>query len=304
MNIDVIEIVKESFRYLRNNHQFLVLGFLMSIAGGGWQIQKVSFGLWMRNPIPPGMTGYSPLYRFAHKVVGSASGNLALKLILITVGILVGLIAFFIGVYASACLIIGVSRISDGEILKFRETCVVERNTFLRYLFLSILYVAALIIVVLPLILLIFVFGRGRYTLIPCLSTLILGTFVVLAFVFLGIVFEISGRFLLLQDMGIFGSISRAIYFLRDYFIDCLLLWGYEFLIEISGIISVVLALVFLGIPLTWLSQITKAHHNPILISLDIIAFLAVWFAVSTLNGGFLVVASSAWTCAFKYLTS
>lgn len=295
MQTDGFYILKRAWGYVRHNRFLWPLAFFIAFAGGGSQ----GYSLWFQSPIPRGLTGYSPMHRVGESISQYAHEHWILTVLLFIAAILVGLAVLAVGVLAQASAIGGVAELDSGNDCDLRRALGWGRDHFFRYLGLVLMYVVLVAALSLPSILYWGSLGKGRSSLWPCAGGLILGLGFVVVSVLAGITLELAGRFVILEEEGIFESLRSAVALFRVYWKDVLVAWVYVLGITIIGIMAMAILLGIIATPLSWIFTTAYRHHNPLLVSLSMVVFVLAWAVISALAGVFSIMSSAVWTLTF-----
>lgn len=291
------ENLKRAWLYIRTHRLLWPLAFIIALSGGG----ATGFSLWVQSPIPRSMTGLSPLQRIGTDISDYAHHNPAFLALFIIIGALVGLVFLAAGAFAQAAAIGSVSEIERGVPMRFRDALEWGRRHFFRFFALLVGYLLVLALVAGPSYLFWWSIGR-KGTVMPCLGGLILGIGLAVVVVVVSVVFEISGRYLVLQNKGIVQSVQLALLLIKDYWRDVFTTWLYVLAVSIAGTISMAIVIAILSSPLAPLFNAADRHHNPLLIALSILAFLVAWGIAAAAAGVFSIMGSAIWTLTFTEL--
>jgi hypothetical protein len=296
LELDNLEIVKRAWRHVRRNRFLWPLAFLIALAGGGSQ----GFSLWVQSPILRGLTGYSPIHRIGERISDFASSHAAFWVVFISVGVIVGLGVLVFSAFAQVSAIGAVAEVDLGQKGDLRTSLRWGRHSFVRYFALIAGYLLVLAVVSFPAYVFTWAFKGGLV--FPCLGWLILTVGFVVVSVLASIMLELSGRFLVLEDLGIYDSVVRAGVLLKEHWKDGVVTWLYVMVITLAGTISMAILMAILGTPLVWIFTLADRHHNAFLIALSILAFLLAWAIAAALVGVFAITASAVWTITFLEL--
>ncbi|MDD5748849.1 MAG: hypothetical protein PHP64_07390 [Actinomycetota bacterium] len=302
MRIEGTELLKRAWEIFRRNHFLWVIGFLMALGGGSAPDISLNFNLWIKSPIPRGLTGYAPIFEFADKIGEAARENPALHSTLIFFGFLVALLFLILRIYSQACAIRAVSEIEEGSTPNFSGSLKLGKNTFFKYLILFLMFAAATGAASIPFMIFLRVFGGKKWSILPFAFSVILGLILAVCVVVFGMVFELAARMLVINEEEITGSVRGAISLLRDFWRECLFVWILTLFISIAGAIVIAIILGIIGIPISSLSDVVKEHQNFLLISLSIPVLVAAWSFISFFSGLFSVYSSALWTILSREL--
>lgn len=298
---DHSEVMSESFETLKRawlhvrQHRYLwVVAFVIALAGGGAQ----GFSLWVQSPLPRGLTGLSPIHRIGTQITDFAHGNVAFWALFIIIGIFVGLVVLAAGAFAQASAIGAVSDIEYGRPSGLRGAFAWGKRYFPKFFLLVLGYLLVLMLFAIPSYLFWWALGKKGF-IFPCLGALTLGLAFALVAILAGIMFELSGRYLVLGDHGIFESVQMAGILFKQFWREVVLTWLYVLVITIMGTVTMAIVVAILSTPLSWIFTYADKHHNAFLIALSIIAFMVAWVVASAFAGIFSITASTMWTLTF-----
>jgi hypothetical protein len=296
LTLDSLEIVKRAWRHVRRNRFLWPLAFLIALAGGGAQ----GFSLWVQSPILRGLTGYSPIHRIGQRITDFAAGHAAFWVVFVTAGVIVGLGVLVFSAFAQVSAIGAIAEVDLGAEGDLRSSLRWGRHAFVRYFALIVCYLLVLAVVSFPVYVLSWVFRKGF--LFPCLGWLALGLGFLAVSVLASIMLEFSGRYLVLEDLGIYDSVIRAWVLVKGRWRDGIVTWLYVMVIMLASTIAMAVLLAILGTPLVWIFNLADRHHSAPLIALSILAFFLAWALAAALVGVFAITASAVWTVTFLEL--
>jgi hypothetical protein len=171
------------------------------------------------------------------------------------------------------------------------------RHSFVRYFGLLLAFIVVLAVISSPFYLLAWLAGGG--TIFPCLAWMMLAVVYLVALVLAAIMLELSARYLVLEDRGIFESIQMAGILLWRHWRESVVTWLYVMLIMLVGTLVMVVVLALLGTPLAWLFSAATEHHNAFTIALSMLAFMLAWGVAAAVAGIFAITGSAVWTMTF-----
>jgi hypothetical protein len=273
-----------------------LLGFFMALAGGSAQ----GFSLWVQSPVLSGLTGYSPVHRVGERIADSAGSNSLTWVIFVAVGVIVGLGMVAFGAFAQASAVGAVAEVDYGREGDLVTSLRWGRHNFKRYFVLVVSYLVLMAIVSIPMYVFTGIFKEG--VVFPCLGWLVLAAGFLVISVMALIMLELSVRYAVLEDLGIWESVIRAWVLLRQYWRDAIVTWLYVMVITLAGTIATAVLLAFLSTPLVWVFNLAERHHNVFITAFSILVFLAAWAIVAALLGFFVITSSAVWTLTFLEL--
>ena len=296
MTLDSLEIVKRAWRHVRRNRFLWPLAFFIALAGGGAQ----GFSLWVQSPILKGLTGYSPIHRIGERITDFAGSHAVFWVVFITIGVIVGLGVLVFSAFAQVSAIGAVAEVELGREGDLRSSLRWGRHSFVRYFALIVCYLLVLAVVSFPVYVFTWAFRGGLV--FPCLGWLVLGLGFLVVSVLASIMLELSGRYLVLEDLGIYDSVIRAWVLIKEHWRDGIVTWLYVMVITLAGTIAMAVLLAILGTPLVWIFTMADRHHNALLIALSVLAFFLAWAIAAALAGLFAITGSAVWTITFLEL--
>jgi hypothetical protein len=291
-----LETLKRAWLFVRSNRYLWPLGFFMALAGGSAQ----GFSLWVQSPISRGLTGYSPIHRVGERIADSAGSNPYTWIVFIAAGVIVGLGVVAFGAFAQASAVGAVAEIDYGREGDLVTSLRWGRYNFTRYFMLTVGYLIVMAIISLPLYAFEWIFKEG--IVLPCMVWLVLAAGFLVASVLASVMLELSVRYVVLEDLGIYESVIRAWVLFRQYWRDAVVTWLYVMVIALAGTITTAILLAFLGTPLVWVFNLAQRHHNIFITAFSILVYLAAWAILAVLLGFFVITASAVWTLMFLEL--
>ena len=298
LQTDGFEIVKRALHHVRNNRMLWPLAFFIALAGGGAQ----GFSLWVQSPIASGLTGYSPIHRIGQRITSFAHGHVLFWIVFVVLGIVVGLAVLAFGAFAQASAIGAVAGLECGREENLRDAFRFGRQRFPRYFIMVVAYLLILAVVALPADILTWATRGKGHLVLPCLGGIVLGFGFLAVSVFVAMMLELAGRYLVLEGAEIVESVRLAWDLFREYWRDVLLTWLYVMLILLAGTIVMAIVMTILATPLVWIFNAANTHHNAFLIAASILAFLLAWAVAAAAAGIFAITGSAVWTIAFLEL--
>jgi hypothetical protein len=268
----------------------------MALAGGSAQ----GFSLWVQSPIFQGLTGYSPIHRIGERIADSAGSNSLFWALFISVGVIVGLWVTAFGAFAQASAVGAVAEIDYGREGNLSTSLRWGRYSFARYFMLIVVYLIVMTIVSFPLYAFTWIFKEG--IVFPCMGWLVLAAGFLVVSALASIMLELSVRYVVLEDLGIFESVLSAWVLLKQYRKDAIVTWLYVMVITLAGTIATAILLALLSTPLVWVFTLAERHHNMFLTAFSILVYLVVWAIVAALLGVFVIMSSAVWTLTFLEL--
>lgn len=299
MGADGFEVLKRAWYYVRKNRFLWPFAFVIAVAGGGSQ----GFSLWIQSPIPRGLTGYSPIHEIGARLTDFARSNWGFWTLFIIIGTVVGLAVLALSALAQASAIGGVGELDSGRGCGFQEAFRIGREGFFRYFALLLLYVVVVALLSLPSILFWWVVGTGGF-LLPCLGGLALGLAFLLLTALASVLFEIAGRYIVLEGRGLRDSVIDAVVLLKSEFKELVVVWLYVLVVVLAGTIAMAVLIAILATPLSWIFNAARGNNNWLLVALSMVAFGLAWAAAAALAGVFSITASATWTVAFREIGS
>ena len=281
---------------MRSNRYLWPLAFFMALAGGSTQ----GFSLWVQSPVFRGLTGYSPIHRIGERITDSAGSNSLFWVLFISVGVIVGLGVTAFGAFAQASAVGAVAEIDYGREGDLSTSLRWGRYSFARYFMLIVVYLIVMAIVSFPLYAFTWIFKEG--IVFPCMGWLVLAAGFLVVSVLASIMLELSVRYVVLEDLGIFESVLSAWVLLKQYRKDAIVTWLYVMVITLAGTIATAILLALLSTPLVWVFTLAERHHNMFLTAFSILVYLVAWAIVAALLGVFVIMGSAVWTLTFLEL--
>jgi hypothetical protein len=268
----------------------------MALAGGSAQ----GFSLWVQSPISRGLTGYSPVHRVGERIADAAGSNPLAWILFIAAGVIVGLGVVAFGAFAQASAVGAVAEIDYGREGDLATSLRWGRYNFNRYFMLTLAYLIMMAIISFPLYAFTWIFKEG--IVFPCMGWLVLAACFLVASVLASVLLELSVRYVVLEDLGIYESVIRAWVLFRQYWRDAVITWLYVMLIALAGTIATAILLAFISTPLVWVFNLAQRHHNVFITAFSILVFLAAWAVAAALLGFFIITGSAVWTLMFLEL--
>lgn len=294
MQNDGFENLKRAWLYVRQNKYLWLIAFVIAFAGGGSQ----GFSLWVQSPIPRGLTGLSPVHRIGTRITDFAHGNAAFWALFLIIGFFVGVVVVAAGAFAQASAIGAVSDIEYGHPSGLGGAWEWGKSHFPRFFVLVLGYLLVIAVIAAPSYLFWWTIGK-KGTILPCLGALIFGVGLVVAMLFLSILFELAARYLVIEDRGIFESVHMAYLCFKDFWREVVLTWLYVLAVSILGAIVMVAVIAVLSIPLSSIFTMADRHHNAFTIALAMLSFIVVWGVAAAASGIFIMTGSTLWTLTF-----
>lgn len=291
---EALETLKRSWLHVRTHRYLWVIAFIIALAGGGAQ----GFSLWVQSPLPRGLTGMSPVNRVTTSITNFAHGNVAFWALFIIIGVFVGLVVLAAGAFAQASAIGAVSDIDHRRPSGLRGAFAWGKRYFPKFFLLVIAYLVVLGIFAVPSYLFWWTIGKKGF-IMPCLGALTLGLAFAVVAVLAGVMFELSARYLVLEDRGVVESVQMAGILFKDFWREIVLTWLYVLVITIMGTITMAIVVAVLSTPVSWIFSTADKHHNAFLIALSILVLLLAWAIASAFAGIFSITASAMWTLTF-----
>ncbi len=290
MRTDSVENFKRAWLHVARNRFLWPIAFFIALAGGGLE----SFSLWLQSPLGTGLVGASPLHRIGDRITDFARGNALFWGLFLGIGIAVGLIVVAFGCFAQASAIGGVAELEFGREADLRSSLGWGRYSYRRLFLLVIAYLAAVALFSLPFYVVTYATRSGLV--FPCLAWLVLAAGFVVVSIVMGVVLQLSARFLVLDDLEIPAAVFAGWRLFRREWRDCLLTWLYVMLLSLAGVFVTGVLLAMLSTPLLPLFNASNTNHSPVLIMLGMLAFIAAWAIAAAVSGVFAITGSAMWT--------
>ncbi|MHB8895094.1 MAG: DUF7544 domain-containing protein [Candidatus Geothermincolia bacterium] len=291
---EAFETLKRSWLHVRQHRYLWVIAFVIALAGGGAQ----GFSLWVQSPLPRGLTGLSPVHRIGTRITDFAHGNAAFWALFIIIGVFVGLVVLAAGAFAQASAIGAVSDIEYGRPSGLRGAFDWGKRYFPRFFLLALGYLLVLAVFAVPSYLFWWTVGKKGF-IFPCLGAVTLGLAFAVVAILAGIMFELSARYMVLENHGIVESVQMAGILFKDFWREVALTWLYVLVITIMGTVAMAIVVAILSTPLSWIFTTADKNHNFFLIVLSVVALMVAWAIASAFAGIFSITASTMWTLTF-----